>query len=133
MNDINKELAQLHFKLLFQDPETGEELFPCAGTKNENGQFIFEVYNKSGRRGWKHTIKTEKISAIKIPYTPPNNTKTHERAKIIAEKFFVALKDEGVENFFASLMIDGEATDLRIVDNTITIETSKVERDISRV
>lgn len=59
MDSINSLLAN---NILFQDPETGEELRPmCAPDDDENGDLILLVENKDGSRKWKHTIKTEEV------------------------------------------------------------------------
>lgn len=58
MTDTNKEFAAL---LLFQDPETGEELRPACEPKDECGGIAIYVSNKDGTRKWKHTIRTEEI------------------------------------------------------------------------
>ncbi len=59
MNNINSLLAN---NILFQDPETGEELRPLsAPDTDENGDLILLVENKDGSRNWKHTIRTEEV------------------------------------------------------------------------
>ena len=58
MTNLNKEFA---FRVLFEDPETGEELRPiCDPTSNKDG-FIIHVSNKSGTRKWRHVIHTEEM------------------------------------------------------------------------
>ena len=59
MDTINSLLAN---NILFQDPETGEELRPLsAPDSDENGDLVLLVENKSGTRKWKHTIRTEEV------------------------------------------------------------------------
>lgn len=59
MNSINSLLAN---NILFQDPETGEELRPLsAPDSDDDGNLILLVKNFDGTRNWKHTIKTEEI------------------------------------------------------------------------
>lgn len=59
MDTINSLLAN---NILFQDPETGEELRSfSAPDDDENGNLILLVENKSGTRKWKHTIRTEEV------------------------------------------------------------------------
>ena len=84
-------------------------------------------------RDFVESIIGASYGAVQIPFAPKNNTKTHERVKKIGEKIFAALKKEGIDSFFASLTIDGEASDMRIVDSKLVIETSRIKRDISEV
>jgi hypothetical protein len=57
-DEINKNLAN---SLLFEDPETGEELRPEGLPVSENGLMVVIASNKSRSRRWKHSIKTEEI------------------------------------------------------------------------
>lgn len=59
MNQTNAESAA---GILFEDPETGEELRPSAGFHtNDNGSICLKVENRDGSRKWMHTIKTEEM------------------------------------------------------------------------
>jgi hypothetical protein len=54
--------AQLAARLLMEDPETHEPLFPSSDiTDVGDGSFQFTVENATGTRKWKHTIRTEEI------------------------------------------------------------------------
>ena len=48
-------------QLLFEDPETGEELRPKYEPMTADGSFVLYVTNADGSRNWKHTIKTEEV------------------------------------------------------------------------
>lgn len=58
MDDLNQVFAA---RLLFTDPETGEELRPKYEPQDEAGGFALYVTSKDGKRNWKHTIRTEEI------------------------------------------------------------------------
>jgi len=59
MDSINSLLAN---NILFQDPETGEELRPIsAPDEDDNYDLVLLVENKDGTRKWKHTIRTEEV------------------------------------------------------------------------
>lgn len=59
MKNLNEVFAR---RLLFTDPETGEELRPKYEPQSDGeGGFILYVTNKDGTRNWKHTIRTEEM------------------------------------------------------------------------
>ncbi len=56
MNETNATFA---YRLLFEDPETGEELRPDGSLKNnEDGSYTLTVTSKDGSRKWAHRIST---------------------------------------------------------------------------
>jgi hypothetical protein len=58
MSQTNQELAA---QILMTDPETDEELCPCAAPEAVDGVLVLLVTNKDGTRKWKHSIKTEEV------------------------------------------------------------------------
>ena len=58
MIKINMKLANT---LIFEDPETGEELAPTSPPESTKEGMVIFVSNEDGTKKWKHTIKTEEV------------------------------------------------------------------------